>query len=175
MPRNLGVVAALERLPADRIWQSVLRTMSFMVMQSGQEGQDPAAMNQIMMFMLMGEILPALTEAGSELKLPHVLIESEAAKLTAEGAFVVNPTVPSGVTGTLDVAVTGLDQVIALLEAEVNAGNQDAFGALGMANWMKALGRREMNGESRPVDYYNLELTADGRTLFNGQPFGMPQ
>ncbi|MDX1576480.1 MAG: hypothetical protein R3285_09815 [Kiloniellales bacterium] len=175
MPRNMGLVAALERLPADRIWQAVLRTMSFMVMQGGQEGQDPAAMNQIMMFMLMGEILPALTEAGAQLKLPHVLIESEAAKLTAKGAFDVNPTVPQGVTGTMDVAVTGLDDVIALLEAEVNAGNQEAFGALGMANWMKTLGRREINGESRPVDHYNLQLTADGQTLLNGQPFGMPQ
>ena len=175
VPRNMGLVAALERLPADRIWQSVLRTMSFMVMQGGQEGQDPAAMNQIMMFMLMGEILPALTEAGSQLKLPHVLIESEAAKLTAEGAFDVNPTVPSGVTGAMDVAITGLDDVIALLEAEVNAGNQEAFGALGMANWMKTLGRREVNGQSRAVDHYNLQLTADGRTLLNGEPFGVPQ
>ncbi len=175
VPRNMGLVAALERLPADRIWQAVLRTMSFMVMQGGQEGQDPAAMNQIMMFMLMGEILPALTEAGAQLKLPHVLIESAAAKLTAHGAFDVNPAVPQGVTGTLDVAVTGLDEVIVLLEAEVSAGNQEAFGALGMANWMKTLGRREINGQSRPVDHYNLQLTADGRTLLNGQPFGMPQ
>jgi hypothetical protein len=75
----------------------------------------------------------------------------------------------------MDVAITGLDDVIALLETEVNAGNQEAFGALGMANWMKTLGRREINGQSRAVDHYNLQLTADGRTLLNGQPFGVPQ
>lgn len=177
MPHNMGLVAALERLPADRMWQSVLRTMSFMLMQGGQEGQDPAAMNQIMMFMLMGEVLPALTEAGTELKLPHLLVESEVSSMTAEGAFVVNPAVPQGVTGAMDVAITGLDDVIALLETEVNAGNQDAFGPLGMANWMKTLGRREINGQSQAVDRYNIQLTADGQTLLNGQPFApvMPQ
>ena len=173
-PRNMGLVAALERLPADRIWQSALRTLSFMLMQGGQEGQDPAAMNQIMMFMLMGEVLPALTEAGTQLKLPHFLIESEVSSMTAEGAFDVDPTSPLGVTGAMDVAITGLDDVIALLEAQVNAGNQDAFGALGMANWMRSLAQRETNGQSQVVDRYSLQLTPDGQTLLNGQPFAAP-
>ena len=173
-PRNMGLVAALERLPADRIWQSLLRTLSFMLMQGGREGQDPAAMNQIMMFMLMGEVLPALTEAGTQLKLPHFLVESEVASMTAEGAFDVNPTSPQGVTGAMDVAVTGLDDVIALLEAEVIAGNQDAFGGLAMANWMRSLARRETDGESRAVDHYSIRLAADGQMLLNGQPFAAP-
>ncbi len=173
-PRNMGLVAALERLPADRIWQSLLRTLSFMLMQGGREGQDPAAMNQIMMFMLMGEVLPALTEAGTQLKLPHFLVESEVASMTAEGAFDVNPTSPQGVTGAMDVAVTGLDDVIARLEAEVIAGNQDAFGGLAMANWMRSLARRETDGESRAVDHYSIRLAADGQMLLNGQPFAAP-
>jgi hypothetical protein len=173
-PRNMGLVAALERLPADRIWQSVLRTLSFALMQGGQEGQDPTAMNQIMMFMLMGEVLPALTEAGTQLKLPHFLIESEVSSMTAEGTFDVDPTSPLGVTGAMDVAITGLDDVIVLLEAEVNAGNQDAFGALGMANWMRILAQRETNGQGQAVDRYSLQLTPDGQTLLNGQPFAAP-
>ncbi len=174
VPRNMGLVAALERLPADRLWQSMLRTLAFALMQGGQEGQNPAAMNQMMMFMLMGEILPALTEAGTQLKLPHFLIESEVASMTAEGAFDINPAAPLGVTGAMDVAITGLDKVIALLEAEVNAGNQDAFGALGMANWLKSLAQRENNGENQVVDRYSLQITADGQTLLNGQPFAAP-
>ena len=143
-------------------------------MQSLQEGQDPAAMNQMLMFVLMGEVLPALTQAGTQLKLPHLLVESEAAAMTAEGAFDVNPAAPHGVTGTLNMAITGLDNVIALLEAEVSAGNQEAFGALGMANWLKALAQRETNGQSQAVDRYHLQITADGRTLLNGQPFATP-
>lgn len=174
VPRNLGLVGSLERLPADRLWQSVLRTLSFALMQSPQEGQDPTAMNQMLMFALMGEILPALTEAGTQLKLPHLMVESEAAAMTAEGGFEVNPASPHGMTGALDVAITGLDRVISLLEAEVNAGNQDALGPLGMANWLKALAKRETDGQSRAVDRYNLQLTADGQTLLNGQPFAMP-
>jgi hypothetical protein len=128
-------------------------------------------MNQIMMFMLMGEVLPALTEAGTRLKLPHFLIESEVSSMTAEGAFDVDPTSPLGVTGAMDVAITGLDDVIALLEAQVNAGNQDAFGVLGMANWMRSLAQRETNGQSQVIDRYSLQLTPDGQTLLNGQPF----
>lgn len=171
LPRNMGLVTSVEDLPMDRIWQSALRTFSFMLMQGGQEGQDPAAMQQIMMFMLMGELLPALTEAGTQLKLPHFLIESEVSTVTAEGALNINPASPLGVTGAMDVVVTGLDEVIALLEAEVNAGNQEAFQMLGMANWMRSLSRRDSGGENGAVDRYNLELTADGQTLLNGQPF----
>ena len=174
MPRNFGLVGSLERLPADRLWQSALRTLSFALMQSPQEGQDPAAMNQMLMFALMGEILPALTEAGTQIKLPHLTVESEAAAMTAEGGFDVNPAVPQGVTGALKVAITGLDRVIALLEAEVNAGNQDALGSLGMANWLRALANRETDAQGRTVDRYNLQITADGQTLLNGQPFAMP-
>jgi len=173
-PRNLGLVAAVERLPADRLWQSLLRTLAFALMQAGPEGQMSGPMNQMLMFMLLGEALPALTEAGTQLKLPHFLIESDVAAITAEGAFDVNPAAPQGVTGALQVAITGLDQVIALLEAEVNGGNPDAFGPLGMANWLKSLARRETNGQSQAVDHYSLELTADGQTLLNGQPFAAP-
>ena len=174
VPRNLGLVGSLERLPADRLWQSVLRTLSFALMQNPQEGQDPTAMNQMLMFALMGEILPALTEAGTQIKLPHLMVDSEAAAMTAEGGFDVNPAAPHGLTGALNVAITGLDRVIALLETEVNAGNQDALGPLGMANWLKALAKRETDGQSRAVDRYNLQITADGQTLLNGQPFAMP-
>lgn len=174
MPRRFGLVAALEHLPADHLWQSLLRTLSFALMQGGGQGQNPAAMNQMLMFMMLGEALPALTEAGTQFKLPHFLIESEAATMKAEGAFDVNPTTPQGATGGLQVSITGLDDVIALLETEVNAGNQDAIGPLGMANWLKVLAERETDGESRAVDHYNLQLTADGQTLLNGQPFAAP-
>lgn len=174
LPHNLGLVVAVERLPADRLWQSLLRTLAFALTQGGLEGQGSGAMNQMLMFMMLGEALPALTEAGTQIKLPHFVLESEAATMSAEGAFDVNPTAPQGVTGALEVAIIGLDNVIALLEAEVNAGNQDALGALGMAGWLKSLARRETDGESRVVDRYDLKLTADGRTLLNGQPFAAP-
>ncbi len=173
-PRNLGLVAAVERLPAGRLWQSLLRTMAFAMMQGGAQGQMSGPMNQMVMFMLLGEALPALTEAGTQLKLPHFVIESDVAAITAEGAFDVNPAAPQGVTGALQVAITGLDEVIALLEAEASGGNPDAFGPLGMANWLKSLARRETDGQSRVVDHYSLQLTADGRTLLNGQPFAAP-
>jgi hypothetical protein len=43
-----------------------------------------------------------------------------------------------------------------------------------MANWLKTLARRETDSENRVVDRYDLQLTADGRTLLNGQPFVAP-
>lgn len=173
-PRRSGMVVAIERLPADRLWQSLLRTLAFAVTQGGLQGETSGAMRQMLTFMMLGEALPALTEAGTELKLPHFVVESDAAAMSGEGAFEVNPAAPQGVTGGLRLAITGLDQVIALLAAEVNAGNQDAIGALGMANWLKTLGRRETDGQSRAVDRFDLQLTADGRTLLNGQPFAVP-
>jgi len=174
VPRQFGLVAALERLPADRLWQSALQTLTFALTQGGMQGQGSEAMNQMLMFMMLGQALPALSEAGTQIKLPHFIVDSQAAAMSAKGAFDVNPASPQGITGGLDVAITGLDEVIALLEGEVNAGNQDAVGPLGMANWLKTLARRETDSESRVVDRYDLQLTADGRTLLNGQPFAAP-
>lgn len=174
VPRNHSLVASVERLPADRLWHALLRTLAFAASQGGLEGQASGPMNQMLMFMFLGEALPALTEAGTKIKLPHFMIESDAAKLTADGAFDVNPAAPQGFTGAMQVAITGLDRVIALLEEEVKAGNQDAIAGLGMANWLKGLGRRETDGQSQAVDRYSLQLTADGRTLLNGQPFLAP-
>lgn len=174
VPRRFGLVATMERLPAERLWQTLLQTMTFALSQGGMQGQGSEAMNQMLMFMMLGQALPALSEAGTQLKLPHFIVDSQAAAMSAEGAFDVNPASPQGVTGGLEVAITGLDEVIALLEGEVNAGNQDAIGPLGMANWLKTLARRETDSQSRVVDRYDLQLTADGRTLLNGQPFAAP-
>jgi len=174
VPRQFGLVAALERLPADRLWQSTLQTLAFALSQGGMQGQGSEAMNQMLTLMMLGQALPALSEAGTQIKLPHFVVESEAASMSAKGAFDVNPASPQGLTGGLEVAITGLDAVIALLEGEVNAGNQDAVGPLGMANWLKTLARREADSENRVVDRYDLQLTADGRTLLNGQPFAVP-
>lgn len=178
MPRDAGLVMSLERLPAERLWQSVFKMAAFAFMQSAQEqqapGQMPGQMDQMLMFMFMGEALPALTEAGTQLRLPHFLVASEAATLRAEGAFDVDPAAPQGLTGSLEMALTGLDRVIELLQAEIDAGNQDALGPMGMANWLKVMARREIGSDGQPADLYSLQITADGRTLLNGQPLGLP-
>ncbi len=174
LPRDAGLVMSLERLPADRLWQSVLKMAAFAFMQAAQEQQAPGQMDQMLMFMFMGEALPALTEAGTQLRLPHFLVESEAATLRAEGAFDVDPAAPQGLTGSLEMVLTGLDRVIELLQAEIDGGNQDALGPMGMANWLKVMARRETGSDGVPVDLYSLQVTADGQTLLNGQPLGLP-
>ena len=173
VPNDLGLVASLERLPIGSLWNSALQTLAFAAMQGAQGAENPM-MGQMILFMMMGQLLPAMTEAGTQLKLPHFRAESEAAAVTAEGAFDVNPASPLGMTGRLDAAITGLDRVIALLEPEANAGDEESLQALGMAAWLKGLGRRETDSTGQAVDRYVLELTADGRTLLNGQPFGGP-
>ena len=43
-----------------------------------------------------------------------------------------------------------------------------------MANWLRVLAKRETDGQNRAIDRYNLQITADGQTLLNGQPFALP-
>lgn len=171
-PRASGLVLTVERLPTQRLWRGLLRAIAFAAAQSPEGEAAPGAMEQMVPMMLMAEVMPALSEAGTKVRLPHLTLEADAASLSGEGAFDVNPAAPQGATGELDIAVVGLDNLMAALEGAIEAGDQAAIGALGMASWLRSIARRETDASGAAVDRFTLRMTADGRTLLNGKPLG---
>lgn len=173
VPRDASFVIAAERLPGQRLWRALLRAMALSAMQGGRQGGQ-GGMADVAPLVLMAELVPAFSEAGTRIRLPHFRMESKAVRLTAEGEFDVDPAAGQGFKGRMDFALAGLDHVITLLESEAAAGNPQAQGALVMATWLRGLARRETDGEGRTIDRFALRLTAAGQLLVNDQPFGAP-
>jgi hypothetical protein len=174
VPHDAEFVLAIERLPAQRLWQALLRTMALTAGQSGQQQGNPEAMGDMAAMMLLAEAVPALTEAGSSLRLPHFQIQSAAASLSAEGQFKVDPAAAQGMSGWINFALLGLDRIVELIQQEAVAGNPNAQSALAFAYMLKGLARRETDEQGRAVDRYDVVFTAEGQVLVNGQPFGVP-
>jgi hypothetical protein len=174
VPHEAGFVLAIERLPAQRLWQALLRTMALTAGQAGQQQANPEAMGDMAAMMLLAEAVPALSEAGSTLRLPHFQIHSAAASLSAEGQFDVDPAAAQGFSGWMNFALLGLDRVVELIQQEAAAGNPNAPSALAFAFMLKGLARRETDEQGRAVDFYDVLFTAEGQVLVNGQPFGVP-
>lgn len=174
VPQDAGFVLVIERLPAQRLWQALLRTMALTAGQAGQQQANPEAMVDMVAMMLLAEAIPALAEAGSSLRLPHFQIQSAAASLSAEGRFDVDPAAAQGFSGWMNFALLGLDRIVELIQQEAAAGNPNAQSALVFAFMLKGLARREIDDQGRAVDRYDVVFTAEGQVLVNGQPFGVP-
>jgi hypothetical protein len=165
VPRNLSFVVAVEQVPVETLWQALFRTMAQDFVAQDDATQDLA------MSALGIELMSTLTMAGTRLKLPHLAIDSPSAGLNADGILEADAQAMTGAKGALNVAITGLDNVMALAGSAATPEEQQAMGMLFM---LKSTAKRETGADGQPVDVWALELTPDGGILLNGEPFGMP-
>ena len=165
VPRNLSFVVAVEKLPVEVLWQAFFRTMAQSLV-----AQDEAT-QELAMTTLGFELMSTLTMAGTRLKLPHLSIDSPSAGVNADGILEADAQAANGAKGALNVAITGLDDVMALASSAASPEEQQAMGMLFM---LKSTAKRETGADGQPVDVWALELTPDGGILLNGAPFGMP-
>ncbi len=163
----------VERLPGRKLWRALFNAMALSARQ-GAAVQPGSGAGDLAMMLLLGDLSPAFGEAGTRIGLPHLRIVSEALEATAEGMAEVDPAAANGLTGTLDVALVGLDRTLELLQSRAGPETPDVQGALMALFWLKTMARRETDSEGRPVDRIAVELTADGQILLNGQPMGLP-
>jgi hypothetical protein len=165
VPRNLSFVVAVEQVPVETLWQAFFRTMA-----QGFVTQDEAT-KDLAMSALGFELMSTLTMAGTRLRLPHLSIDTPSAGLNADGILEADAQAMTGAKGALNVAITGLDDVMALAGSAATPEEQQAMGMLFM---LKSTAKRETGADGQPVDVWALELTPDGGILLNGAPFGMP-
>ncbi len=165
VPRNLSFVMAVEQVPVETLWQAFFRTIAQSILAKDDATRDLA------MTAVGAELMSALTMAGTRLRLPHLSIETPSAGLNADGILEADAQAMTGAKGALNLAITGLDNVMALASSAATPAEQQAMGMLFM---LKATARRETGADGQPVDVWALELTPDGGILLNGAPFGMP-
>jgi hypothetical protein len=173
VPSEAGFVVAAERLPGNKLWKALFKAMA-MAARQAPTVEPGSGFEDMALMLLLSELGPAFGEAGTRIRLPHLRIVSEALEASAEGLAEVDPAAVNGLTGTLDVALVGLDQTLALVQSQASPEDPNAQMALMALFWLKTVAQREADAEGRDVDRIAVQMSADGQILLNGQPMGMP-
>ena len=84
--------------------------------------------------------------------------------------------VPIGVTGRLDLTITGLDRMISIAMSATAAEGGGAMpggnGSVMILLMLKSMARREAAPDGTAIDRFEIALTPAGEVLVNGQPLG---
>jgi hypothetical protein len=120
-------------------------------------------------FMMMGALMSALSKSTLKLTIEPSGIETEKAKLSADGALKLALETPQKAVGVVNFALLGLDDLVALAQGLADQ-SPDAQQAMGMLSMLQALAQRETGADGKPVDKYKVDLTETGQVLVNGKP-----
>jgi hypothetical protein len=125
---------------------------------------------------MAAEIMAAINEAQTILRLDRLDVESPAGRVIGEGVLQADVSVPIGVTGRLDLTITGLDRMIsiAMSVAAAEGGGELPGGSGGVMVLMmlKSMARREAAPDGTAIDRFEIALTPAGEVLVNGAPLG---
>ena len=106
-----------------------------------------------------------LVEKGTDIRVPKIEVEMREARLDGKGRFRADPVARHGVTGRLQVQITGLDRMLKELQktAPSSVGAEIAL--------LKGLGRVEARGDGRIVYNYDVRVAPEGIVRINGTVF----
>ena len=169
-PENLGLIASVERFPVRAWWRSVLNGL-VLAAAAGERGPDTDAIGKAM----GAELLAAINEAGTVLRLDRLDVETPSGRVRAEGTFQVDPATAIGVRGRLELTITGLDEMIGAATGAAQSGQvgPGVQGNMMFLMLLKGMAKREPGPDGRPVDRLDMVVTPAGDILLNGLPFSM--
>jgi hypothetical protein len=120
-------------------------------------------------FMMMGALMAALSKSTLKLDIEPSAIETEQAKLSADGEIKLAMETPQKAVGVVNFALLGLDNLIGLAQS-LAAQSPEAQQAMGFLSMLQGLAQRETGADGKPVDKYKVDLTETGAVLVNGKP-----
>jgi hypothetical protein len=129
-------------------------------------------MGPVLMMGLMTQIPTDLAQSGATLSLSDTGVSNAIYTLTAQGTGQMAPSSPAQIQGTLRLVFTGLDALLAALQAETQAGGIQAAMASGAL--VQSLQQAQALGDkAADKDAYTFAfaLGPDGQMTLNGKPF----
>jgi len=109
------------------------------------------------------ELLEALGDAGTTMRLDRLVVDTGAAAVEMTGSARPVPTAARGAVASLSIRIRGFDRAL----REVRR-LPDAAPLTMLLTVLQLAGTAGTDDEGRPTIRYDIELTADGRTLVNG-------
>ncbi len=106
--------------------------------------------------------------SGAKIEVTPSQLAAQLVNLKADGSFNVTPQAMWGVVGALNVAITGMDDLMAL--AQQTPDDYNAQQAIGSIEMLKQYSAREEGADGKAVDKFKLEVNESGQVLINGKP-----
>ena len=106
--------------------------------------------------------------SGAKIEVVPSQLVSQLVEMKADGNFSVTPQSAFGVVGGLNVAIRGMDDLLAL--AQKTPDDYDAQQAISSVGMLQQFSQREQGADGKPVDKFKIEVNEQGQLLVNGKP-----
>jgi hypothetical protein len=133
----------------------------------GVTSGDPA-MAQANAMAMMVALQAVFQSSGAKIEIAPSQLLSQLVEIKADGAFDVQPQAAFGIVGGLNVAIRGIDDLLAL--AQKTPEDYDAQQAMRSIQMLQAFSAREQDADGKPVDKFKIEVGEGGQTTVNGKP-----
>jgi hypothetical protein len=133
----------------------------------GVTSGDPAMAQANAMAMLVA-LQAVIQSSGAKIEIAPSQLLSQLVEIKADGAFEVKPQAIMGVVGGLNVAIRGIDDLLAL--AQQTPDDYDAQQAMGSIQMLQSYSAREQGADGKPVDKFKIEVNETGQMTVNGKP-----
>jgi hypothetical protein len=109
-----------------------------------------------------------LQTSGAKVEVAPSQLVSEVVEVKADGMFNVVQQSMFGLVGALNVAIRGVDDLVAL--AQQTPDDFEAQQVMGTAGMLQQYSAREQGADGKPVDKFKVEVNEAGQILVNGKP-----
>ena len=133
----------------------------------GMSSGDPS-MAQANAMAMMVALQAVILSSGAKIEVAPSQLLSQLVEIKADGAFNVQPQAAYGIVGGLNVAIRGIDDLLAL--AQKTPDDFDAQQAMGSIQMLQTYSAREQGADGKPVDKFKIEVNQAGQMTVNGKP-----
>ncbi len=109
-----------------------------------------------------------LQTSGAKIEVTPSALTADVTEVKADGNFSVSPQAMMGIAGALNIAWTGLDEVMAL--AQANPAEPNAMDVSSVVGMLMQMAKREAGADGKPVDKFLIEVKETGEMTVNGNP-----
>ncbi|PWC97745.1 hypothetical protein [Azospirillum sp. TSO5] len=171
-PRAFEVKLSVAKLPNSALWKAfteLAKAAEAEETQPKKGAKTKAAPPPPSSEMVMQQAMAAMGEAGTELRIDALNLDTPATAGTANGAVKVATQAAFGVTGGATVLLRGIDAAVKAMQpapgAKPDKETQDLLGGLAM---VQAMGQPGKDDTGADVRTYKIDLTEAGQLLLNG-------
>jgi hypothetical protein len=129
---------------------------------------DPAAM-EAQSALLFARLQQLMQQDGVTVTIEPSHLTSVATNVNATGQFSVQASAVHGAVGSLDIGITGLDQVIALAQKQSDQ-DPEAAQYVAMVQSLLTYAQREQGSDGKPIDKFKVDVPQTGPLSVNGKP-----
>ncbi|HVI88248.1 MAG TPA: hypothetical protein VM659_08100 [Dongiaceae bacterium] len=162
LPANGALVISLNNVPSKDLASLCANLAPFLA------HPDQANM-EVQSAVIIAQLQQLLQQDGVSLKIEPSHLTSQATNVDATGDFSIQATAAHGAVGSLDVAITGLDQVIALAQKQ-SEQDPEAAQYAAMAQALLTYADRQQGGDGKAVDKFKIDVPQSGQLTVNGKP-----